>query len=228
MTQTIEQMLARWETDEGKPYKGKLVDERAYAQDPTNIGCMCAQGQALHLIGGMPVDEIALLEQREADTRVMEIFSIPRGQAILLRNINDSQDGAPAIVITHPDKVLGDQAQAVLTFFRYIDSLDNAGWQKVAAARAAARDAAWAAARAAARDAAWAAAGDAAGDAAFAGAWAAAFAGAWAAARDAAFAGAWAANEIQGASILEKDGKPLFFLSIFGFKTVAELMEWAS
>ena len=52
-------------------------------------------------------------------------------------------------------------------------------------------------------------------------------AAAWDAARAAAGDAAGAANEIQGASILEKAGKPLFFLSIFGFKTVEALLEWA-
>jgi hypothetical protein len=63
----------------------------------------------------------------------------------------------------------------------------------LAAARAAARDAAWAAARAAAWDAAWAAARAAARAAAWDAAWDAARAAAWDAARDAAWAAARAA-----------------------------------
>ena len=45
---TLEDLLARWATDEGKPYKGSLIDYSAYQDNPDNIGCMCAQGQALH------------------------------------------------------------------------------------------------------------------------------------------------------------------------------------
>ena len=44
MTQTIEQLIARWDSADGKPYKGSLIDWSAYQEDPTNIGCMCAQG----------------------------------------------------------------------------------------------------------------------------------------------------------------------------------------
>ncbi|HUV67761.1 MAG TPA: hypothetical protein VMW24_27975 [Sedimentisphaerales bacterium] len=69
------------------------------------------------------------------------------------------------------------------------------------------RDAAWAAAGAAAGAAAWDAARDAAGDAAWAAAWAA----------------AGASNEIQGASVLKEQGKPFFFLPMFGINDPSEL-----
>ena len=45
---------------------------------------------------------------------------------------------------------------------------------------------------------------------------------------DEAWDAARAANEIQGASILAKAGKPLFFLALFGFKTVEALLDWAN
>ena len=232
-TNTLEALLERWDSGDGKPYKGSLIDWDAYEANPDSLGCMCAQGQVLNVIRGMTPQEINdIADQREADTLVMETLGISRGQAILLRNINDSVDGAPSVVLTHPEKVLGDQAQAVLAFFKYLDSMTDADWQNHFAAWDAARDAAGAAARDAAGAAAWAAAWDAAGDAA----WAAARAAAWAAARDAAGAAAgaaagdasWAANEIQGASILTQAGKPLFFLALFGFKTVEALLDWAN
>ena len=186
MTTTVTELLERWDSGDGKPYKGSLIDWRSYEADPTNMGCMCAQGQALHLIGGMTPEEIDHLEQQEADTRVMEIFGISRAHSILLRSVNDKVDGAPSIVITNPEKVLGDQAHIILAFWKYLDSLDYEGWQKVVAAGGAA----WAAARVAAGDA------------------------------------AWASNEIQGASILKEKGKPLFFLGLFGFKTVEAILDW--
>ena len=224
-TNTLEALLERWDSGDGKPYKGSLIDWDAYEANPDSLGCMCAQGQVLNVIRGMTPQEINdIADQREADTLVMETLGISRGQAILLRNINDSVDGAPSVVLTHPEKVLGDQAQAVLAFFKYLDSMTDADWQN----HFAARDAAWAAAGAAAWDAAWAAAGAAAWAAARDAAWAAAGAAAWAAARAAAWAAAWAANEIQGASILTQAGKPLFFLALFGFKTVEALLDWAN
>ncbi|MEP4263675.1 MAG: hypothetical protein ABJ357_07005, partial [Parasphingorhabdus sp.] len=166
MTITIEELLERWGTDEGKPYKGQLIDWDAYTDNPSNTGCMCAQGQVLHEIGGMEPRSIHELAQQDADTKVMKLLNIPRGQAILLRNINDSQNGAPAIVITEPEKVLGDNAREVLAFFKYLDSLSYADWQKVRSASVAASVAASGAAWTAASVAAWTAAGIAAGDAA--------------------------------------------------------------
>ncbi len=186
---TIDDLIARWNTGDGKPYKGSLIDMNAYEADPTNMGCMCAQGQVLHLVRKMSAQEIAdLADQRVADDLVMETLGISRGQAILLRQINDKVDGAPSIVLTHPEKVIGEHAQIVLAFFKYLDAMTAEDWQKYFAARAAAR--------AAAGDAAWAAAG--------------------------------AAHEIQGHKILAAKGKPPFFLSLFGFKTIEALIDWAS
>jgi len=208
MTQTIEELIARWNSGDGKPYKGLLFDRSAYDANPDSPACMCAQGQVLHYVAGWDVERLALIKQSEADKAVAEQLGISLGHAILLRQVNDKVDGAPAIVLTHPEKVLGEHAQLLLAFFRYLDSMDGVAWQKYFAARAAAWDAAGAAAGAAAGDAAW----DAAGDAARAAAWAA----------------AWAANEIQGHKILADKGKPLFFLGLFGFKTIEALLAVAA
>ena len=220
----IAELIARWNSDEGKPYKGTLIDYAEYK--PGELGCMCAQGQVLHVIAGWSIDDLRNTSQAKADLATAKALNISRAHAVLLRNINDSADGAPSIVLTDPGKVLGDQWSKLLDFWHYMDGLDDDGWQKVAAARAAARaaawaaagaaawDAAWDAARAAARDAAWAAARDAAWDAAGDTAWAAAGDTAWAAAWDAAWDAAW---EIQGAAILAAQGRELFFLPMFGF-----------
>jgi hypothetical protein len=210
----ITDLLARWQTDEGKPYKGSLIDFDAYEAAPDNIGCMCAQGQALHLLAGWTPDRLRDVKQAEADAATARLLNISRAHAILLRQVNDTTDGAPAIVLTDPGKVLGDQWSKLLDFWWRLDGMTAKQW---AAARAAAWDAAWDAARAAAWDAAWAAARDAAraaaGDAARV--------AAWDAAGDAARAAAWdaarASSEIQGASVLRRDSKPFFFLPAFGF-----------
>jgi hypothetical protein len=40
----IAELIARWDQNEGKPYKGRLIDWGAYDPDNFSIGCMCAQG----------------------------------------------------------------------------------------------------------------------------------------------------------------------------------------
>jgi hypothetical protein len=152
---------------------------------------MCAQGQVLHLIGGWSPEKLSKTPQWSADLQTAKLLNISVAHAILLRSVNDKADGAPSVVLTNPEKVLGDQAHIVLAFWRHLDRMTDEQW-------AAARDAAWAAAGAAARDAAWAAAG----------------AAARAAARDAA---SYACSEIQGAKLMRERGQPFFFLPMFGF-----------
>jgi hypothetical protein len=193
----VETLIARWNTEEGRPFKGRLIDIDAYRKEPENIGCMCAQGQALHLIGGFSPEALLRMSQFDADTETMRIFSISRAHAALLRVVNDSSDGAPASVIVNPELILGDQAATVLAFWKHLDG------------RGAASDAAWDAAWGAASDAAWGAARDAVGDAA----WDAAGAASW---HDA-LAASWATSEIQGAAVMRANGTPFFFLPMFGF-----------
>jgi hypothetical protein len=239
-TQTISEILARWDAGDGKPYKGNLIDWDAYNEGGDTLSCMCAQGQVLSLVGGWSPAELRDAAQTKADRETAKLLNISRGHAILLRNINDKQDGAPSIVLTDPAKVLGDQWSKLLDMWWLFDNYTADQWRKVAAAW----DAAWAAAGAAARDAAWDAAGDAAWDAAGAAAWAAAWDAAWdaagAAARDAAWdaagaaardaardaagdaAGA-AAGEIQGFELLTERGHKPFFLPMFGIAAPVDI-----
>jgi hypothetical protein len=199
---TVEELLDWWPGN--IPFKGGLISDD---------GCMCAQGQVLHLLGGMSPDDLRNTGQAEADKRTAELLGISRAHAVLLSNVNDSQPGAPTCVIREPEKVLGDHAQIVLAFWRHLDRMTADDWVKVAAA--------WAAAWVAAGDAAgdWDAAGHAAWVAALVDARAAARAAAWAAAGDwdAARAAARASNEIQGAAIMRAKGQAFFFLPMFGF-----------
>jgi hypothetical protein len=218
MNPAIETLIAKWAEPEGIPFKGNLISAD---------GCMCAQGQALHYVGGWSHDRLRNVEQAEADRETARLLNISVAHVILLRRVNDSEPGAPSVVLTDPAQVLGDQAETVLAFWRHLDRMtaeqwpaagaaagDAAGAAARAAARAAAGDAAGAAARAAARAAAWDAAGPAAGPAA----WDAAWDAAWAAAGPAAGAAAGCAtNEIQGARILRERGQPFTFLPMFGF-----------
>jgi len=217
---TVDELLNYWPGN--IPFKGELVSDDG--------SCMCAQGQALHLLGGMSVADLRNIAQAEADKRVAELMGISRAHAVLLRNVNDGRPGAPSVVIRDPAAVLGDQAHIVLAFWRHLDRMTGAQWAAAgAAAWDAAGDAAGDAARAAARAAAWDAAGDAAlaaardaaGDAALAAAGAAAGAAAWDAARaaawDAAGDAARASSEIQGAAIMRAKGQAFYFLPMFGF-----------
>lgn len=191
---TIDTMVERWSSLDRPLFKGLLIDED---------GCKCAQGDVLSC-GGWTDQQLRSLDQEEADTETAKLLGISRSHAVLLRNVNDRPDGAPQIVLTNPEKILGPQAPLILAFWWRLDGM-------TAEARAAAGDAAWDAAGDAARDAAEAAAGDAAG--------AAAWAAAGAAVGAAAGAAAGASNEIQGADILERDGREPYFLKFFGIDT---------
>lgn len=146
MTQvTMAELIARWDGAEGRPFKGSLIDMDAWREAPDNIGCMCAQGQVLHLIGGLSPDDLARIDQSKADKETARLLRISVAHAVLLRTVNDREDGAPSIVLTAPEKVLGDQAERLLDFWWHLDTISYRR-----------RQAAWDAARDAARDAAWA------------------------------------------------------------------------
>ena len=221
----LNELIERWNTGEGKPYKGSLIDWSAYQANPDSLGCMCAQGQVLHSVAGWSPEKLRVADQNAADIETAMLLNISRAHAILLRNINDSVDGAPSIVLTDPEKVLGGEWSKLLDFWWHMDRMPVEQWD---AARAAARDAAWnaawnaarAAARAAARDAAWNAARDAAWNAARDAAWNAARAAARAAAWNAARAAAW---EIQGVHIFRASKRSLYFLPMFGFASPDEI-----
>ena len=191
MTITPEFMVQRWTDPKSRPlFKGSLIDE---------TGCKCAQGDVL-ACSGWTDEQLRAMTQDSADSEVAKILGISRAHAVLLRQVNDAKDGCPQEVLSNPEKVLGDQADKVLSFWLRLDGLTSEQWD---AAGAAARDAAWDAAWGAARDAAWSAA--------------------WSAAGDAARAAAGAANEIQGAAIMREKGLPFFFLPMFGIDDPAIL-----
>jgi hypothetical protein len=182
MNPAIETLIAKWAEPRGVPFKGELISDD---------GCMCAQGQALHYVGGWSPDRLRGVEQEQADRETARLLGISVAHAVLLRRVNDSQPGAPSVVLTDPAQVLGDQAETVLAFWRHLDRMTAEEWAAAGAAVwVTAGDDARAAAGYDAGDDAWAAAGDAAG---------------------------YATNEIQGARILRKRGQPFTFLPMFGF-----------
>ena len=74
----IREIIARWDSGEGKPYKGSLIDREAYEADPENMGCMCAQGQVLHAIGGWGFARLMAAKQSEADAETAKLLDISR------------------------------------------------------------------------------------------------------------------------------------------------------
>jgi hypothetical protein len=216
----IAQIIKHWDSGEGRPYKGSLIDWSAHQADPGNVGCMCAQGQVLHFVGGWDYEKLRKAQQCEADAATAELLGISRAHAILLRYVNDSTDGAPSIVLTDPGKVIGGHWGKLLDFWWMFHRYSGGQWGYVAAA--------WEAAGVAARVAARAAPGDAAGDPVRDTARAAARAAAWAAAGDAAGDGAGgaaggAAGEIRGYDLLIERGCKPFFLPMFGIQTLDDI-----
>ena len=139
----IEAVVARWSDPTRRPlFKGSLIDDT-----PPEGPCYCAQGDLLRHEGGWSDDDLRNAEQTKADAVVAELLGISRAHSVLLRLINDRADGCPQDVLRAPEKVLGDQAQLVLTFWRRFDDMTPGDW---AAAGDAARAAAWGAAVAAA------------------------------------------------------------------------------
>lgn len=130
MNPAIETLIAKWAEPDGVPFKGQLISDD---------GCMCAQGQALHYVGGWSPGRLRRVEQTEADRETARLLNISVAHAVLLRRVNDSQPGAPSVVLTDPAQVLGDQAETVLAFWRHLDRMTAEQW---AAAGDAARDAA--------------------------------------------------------------------------------------
>ena len=195
---TIDELLDYWQGN--IPFKKKLVSD-----DGT---CMCAQGQALHFLGGLTVDELRDINQRDADRQVAKLFGISLAHSILLRNINDNREGAPSCVIRNPEQVLGDQAQTVLAFWRHLDRMTPADKEAVReAARAVSLS--WESAV----SLSWATVGEAVWEAAPAVALALAGEAAGAAAREA----AGATSEIQSAAVIRANNQPFAFLPLFGF-----------
>ena len=190
---TVEELLDYWPGN--IPFKGSLVSDDGL--------CMCAQGQALHYVGNYSVSDLRAMDQRVADQKVAKLFGISRAHSVLLRIVNDKQQGAPSCIIRNPEQILGDQAQAVLAFWRHLDRMTPLAWEAHwAAARGAHWEAAGEAAREAAGEAHWEAASKAAREAADA---------------LAAWASAGASNEIQGSAGMRARSQPFWFLPLFGF-----------
>jgi hypothetical protein len=183
MNTAAETLLAFWEDPRNIPFKNSLISNEPSKEGGEPTTCMCAQGQALYMIGGYSEEQLRNTKQEMADKEVARLLGISVAHSVLLRQINDGQPGAPSDVLTNPEKYLGKNYETVLNFWWTMDSLTETQWKEAArrydaldlaarsaamsAARDAAMSAAWYAARDAARYAAWSAARYAAGSAAW-------------------------------------------------------------
>jgi hypothetical protein len=223
--------VARWSDPARRPlFKGKLIDrdgDKGGAPGSPDGPCMCAQGDVLFHNGFSP-DDLRAMSQVRADAETARLLGISISHAILLRHVNDSEDGCPQDVLSDPARILGPNAHAILALWLHFDRMTADQWNDAMDAWAArdARDA-WAARAArAAWDARAAWAARAAWDARAA--WAAWDAwDAWAAwdawdARDVTFC---AVTEAAGAKWMpEHERGELVFLPMFGFTSLDELL----
>lgn len=158
MSITIDDIRKRW----SGPDRPKFAKQRLWDEEKQ---CGCAQGDILFACGIAPKD---FPPQEAADKEVAKRLGISLFHSVLLRVVNDSQEGCPEKVLQFTDdglgSVLGPNWRVAVAFGEHMHSM-NAAAQSAAgsaariAAQSAARDAAWDAAQ----SAAWAAAGECVG-----------------------------------------------------------------
>ena len=113
---TIESMVARW-TGSERPTFGK----RALLDD---CGCRCAQGDVLHC-AGVDDDGLRAMNVYHADVQVALLLRISRSHAVLLRVVNDSENGCPEDVLANPERILGPQAKLILAFWKKAEAISS-------------------------------------------------------------------------------------------------------
>jgi hypothetical protein len=123
MNPTFQPIIARWTDPNHRPlFKNALIDPS---------GCCCAQGDILRHECRMTDQELRDTVQSEADAKVAETLGISVFHSVLLRLVNDSQDGCPQNVLSAPEKFLGPNTALCLRFGRYMDRLTEEDWELV-------------------------------------------------------------------------------------------------
>ena len=118
--------VERWSNPDLRPsLTGSIIDES---------GCKCAQGDVLSQCGYTD-DELRAMGQDEADAETARLLGISQNHAILLRNVNDSEDGCPQDVLDTSsggiERLLGPNAKLVLAFWRYLGTMTKEQFDSV-------------------------------------------------------------------------------------------------
>lgn len=126
MNEFAQKVLERWtgpdrpEFENGSLVTSPEIDDRGdYAFTPNT--CYCAQGDVLHL-KGFDDEALYLMPQEDADEKVAEELGISLFESILLREVNDSEDGCPEDVLRDPGKFFGEHGDQVIAFWRWAES----------------------------------------------------------------------------------------------------------
>ena len=217
---TIDYMVQRWSGMERPLFKGKLIDDD---------GCKCAQGDVL-ACAGWTDQQLRELTQSTADLEVADILNISKAHAVWLRVVNDSVGGAPQVVLSSPEQLVGSNAPLLLAFWKHLDTLTNKQWDSVwASVWASVLASVWASVEASVlasvwasvRDSVWASIGASVKDSVGASVWASIGASVEASA-------SMASAEIITMEKREKNGQQPFFLAFYGFKTWADVRALAA
>src|SRR5690606_11678267 len=118
-TLTPEYFVTRWSDPQSRPLiKFKLIDE---------TGCCCAQSDVLRC-AGYSDQQLRDITQKAADREVARLLGITIAESVLIRVINDSEDGCPQDVFVAPEKVLGPHHRLWTAFARHIDQMTPQDW----------------------------------------------------------------------------------------------------
>jgi hypothetical protein len=120
LNSAAQKIVSYWKTSRDIPFKGQLIDK----DDNGNV-CMCAQGQALHIVGGYTQEQLFDMSVPKADKETARILGISLAHSVFLRIINDNCEGSPQDVLSNPAKYLGPNWEDVLNFWIYLDTLSN-------------------------------------------------------------------------------------------------------
>jgi hypothetical protein len=108
-----------WTTTRTIPFKRELIH-----RNKDGSCSMCAQGQVLYR-NGYSEAELFGMCLSTADKETARILEISITHSILLRRINDIEEGSPQEVLSNPEKYLGPNWVKVLDFWVYLDILSE-------------------------------------------------------------------------------------------------------
>ena len=124
-----QEMIDFWIDPRNIPFKGKLIELKS-VDGGTTTPCMCAQGQTLFK-NGYTVEQLMNMIQSYADRETAKILGISIPHSVLLRMINDGEEGAPQDVLSNPQKYLGPNTDQLLEFWWKLDTLSQDQWKTI-------------------------------------------------------------------------------------------------